>query len=107
MISRRTIIFLLLAVACFGILTYRGWEQQRPCREWQHSHAQGQVEPPPVQQPDGSIEVPFNPCYIWSEMPLIDKALALSGLAASVAFIISLLQDLARWLRTRRALRRA
>jgi hypothetical protein len=107
MISRRTIIFLLIAVTFFGVLAYRGWEQQRPCREWQHNHAKDQAEPPPVKQPDGGIEVSFNPCYIWSETPLIDKILALTGLAAGVASIVSLLQDVTRWLRKKRAIRRA
>jgi hypothetical protein len=106
MISRRTIIFLLIAVTCCGVLAYRGWEQQRPCREWQRNHAKDHAEAPPVKQPDGSIEVSFNPCYIWSETTLIDRILALTGLAAGVASIVSLLQDVTRWLRKQRALKR-
>ena len=105
MISRRTVIFIFIAVSCFGILAYRGWEQQRKCREWQHNHAEDQGEPPPVKQPDGSIEVSFHPCYMWSETPVIDKVLALTGLAAGVASIVLLFQDVVRWLRKRRPLK--
>jgi hypothetical protein len=102
MISRRTIVFFVISIVCFGILKYRTWEQDRPCREWQRNHAQGQTDPPPVQQPDGSTEVAFNPCFMWREMPVIDKLLVLGGFVSSVAFVVSLIQDFVWWLRRRR-----
>ena len=34
MISRRTTLFLAIALVCFGILEYRTWEQELPCRDW-------------------------------------------------------------------------
>jgi hypothetical protein len=104
MISRRTILFFLIAMACFSVLTYRTWEQERPCREWKHNHGAGQPEPAPVQQPDGSFSVTFNPCSLWHAMAWLDKALALVGFASSVAFIVSLIQDVLIWQRKRRSL---
>ncbi len=105
MISRRTITFLLIALACFGVLTYRTWEQERPCREWRLHQGARQPETAPVLQPDGSFSIAFNPCYEWREMAWQDKTIALVGFAASVAFIISLLQDLLIWWKKAKALR--
>jgi hypothetical protein len=104
MISRRTILFFLIAMTCFSVLTYRTWEQERPCREWKHNHAAGQAEPAPVRQPDGSFSVTLNPCNLWYAMAWLDRALALIGFASSVAFIISLIQDVLIWQRKRRSL---
>jgi hypothetical protein len=100
-ISRRTIIFFLIAAASIGILTYRTWEQERPCREWRRAHDFGQPDAAPVRQPDGTVSVTFNPCGFWYEMPWIDKLLAMIGFSASVAFVISLVQDIVRWFKSR------
>jgi hypothetical protein len=101
-ISRRTVIFFLIAAVSFGILTYRMWEQERPCREWKHSHPLGQPEPAPIQQPDGTVSITINPCDLWYDMfSWIDKLLGLTGFFASIAFVISLVQDLVRWFRRR------
>lgn len=105
MISRRTILFFIIAVTCFGILMARTWEQERPCREWKSVQPQVEVRSSPVSQEDGSVSVAFNPCNVWYELPWLDKSLALGGFAASVAFVISLIQDLARWFRRRWARR--
>src|SRR5277367_3371711 len=107
MISRRTILFFLIAIACVGVLRYRTWEQERPCREWKHNRQGGQPEPAPVQQPDGSFSVTFNPCNLWYAMAWLDKALALFGFASGVAFIISLTEDALIWHRKRRSLMKA
>ena len=101
MISRRTIFFFLLAVACAGVLKYRTWEQDRPCREWKHHHSLSEPEPAPIKQPDGSFTVTLNPCDFTYEMPWIDRLLVLCGFASAVAFAISLTQDLIRWLKVR------
>ena len=69
-----------------------------------HNHAAGQAEPAAVQQPGGSISVTFNPCNLWYAMAWLDQALALVGFASSVAFIISLIQDVLIWQRKRRSL---
>ena len=102
MISKRTIIFFLIAVASLGVLAYRTWELERPCREWKHSHDFGQSDPTPIRQADGTYIVTFNPCGLWYEMPWIDKVLALIGFSATVAFVISIIQDLVRWIKRRR-----
>jgi hypothetical protein len=104
MISRRTIVFFLIAMTCFSVLTYRTWERERPCRECKHNHGADQAESAPVQQPDGSFSVTFNPCNLWYAMAWLDQALALVGFASSVAFIISLIQDVLIWQRKRRSL---
>jgi len=101
MISRRTIIFFLIAATSFGILTYRAWDENRPCREWRHAHPSDQPDAP-VQQQDGTSTFSFNPCALWYAMPPIDFLLAWTGFAASVAFIASLIQDLIRWFKRRR-----
>jgi hypothetical protein len=100
-ISRRTIIFFLIAAASIGILTYRTWEQERPCREWRRAHDFGQPDPAPVRQPDGTVSVTFNPCDLWYDISWIDKLLFLTGFSASVAFVISLVQDIVRWVKQR------
>ena len=105
MISRQTILLFFIAVTCFGILTARTWEQERPCREWKSLHLQGEVRPPPESEGDGTVSVTFNPCNFLYELPWLDKGLALGGFAASVAFVISLIQDLARWFSRRKARR--
>lgn len=107
MISRRTTIFFSIAMACFSVLRYRTWEQERPCREWKHNHVAGQAEPAPVQQPDGSFAATFVPCNLWHAMAWLDKALVLLGFASSVAFIISLIQDVLVWQKKRRRLIKA
>jgi hypothetical protein len=95
-ISRRTIIFFLIFVTSFAILTYRRWEQERPCREWKAHHF-GQPEPAPIRQPDGTVSVTLNPCGLWYAMPLVDMLLVLTGFSAGVAFVTSLIQDIVRW----------
>jgi len=104
MISRRTILFFLIAVTCFSVLKYRTWEQVRPCREWKHNQVSGQPKPAPVQQPDDNFSATFSPCTLWHAMARLDKALAILGFASSVAFIISLVQDALVWQRKRRRL---
>jgi hypothetical protein len=83
---------LSVTLAAFGVLEYRTWEQQRPCRAWKSSHDPGQSL---AQEPDGVIS--FDPCNLWREMPWIDKALALIGFSSSVAFLVSLIQDVVPW----------
>jgi hypothetical protein len=100
-ISRRTIVFFLIAAASIGFLPYRIWEQERPCREWRRVHDFGQTDPAPVRQPDGTVNATFNPCNLWYDMPWIDKLLVLTGFSASVAFVISLIQDIVRWFKRR------
>jgi hypothetical protein len=100
-ISWRTIVLFLVAAASIGILTYRNWERERPCREWRRAHDFGQPDPAPVRQPDGTVSVTFNPCNLWYDMPWIDKLLVLTGFSASVAFVISLVQDIVCWFKRR------
>ena len=101
MISRRTIIFFLIAAASIGLLAYRTWEQERPCREWRRSHDFRQSDPAPVRQPDGTVSITFNPCNLWYGMFWIDKLIVLIGFSASVAFVISLVQDIVCWFKRR------
>jgi hypothetical protein len=105
MISSRTILFFLFAVACFSILKYRTWEQDRPCREWKQKHAAATPASDFVRQADGSFSASFNPCNFNYSMAWLDRALGFVGFAATVAFVISLTQDVIRW-RKRRLLQR-
>ena len=101
MISRRTILFFLVAVLCVGVIKYQTWEQDRPCREWKHHHSLNEPDPAPIKQPDGNFTVTMTPCDFFPETSLADRLVALLGFASAVAFIISLIQDLLRWLKRR------
>ncbi len=102
-ISRRTVIFFLITIVSFGVLTWRVWDQEKPCREWKHAHDFGVPDSAPVRQSDGSYVVAFNPCNVWYAMPWIDKVLALVLFSSSAAFLISVTQDFLRWFRRRRS----
>ena len=103
-ISRRTIIWLLLLAASWGFLAYRSWHEGRSCREWMRAN-HGMSLPPPVQQPDGTYTVSFSPCDLWQSMPLIDELAALFAVITAVGFLSSLVKDIIHWMRLRRAAR--
>ncbi len=50
-----------------------------------------------------AAEVGFmpDPCQVWRELPLLDKFAALGVFGFGVAFVISLLQDIFYWLKTK------
>lgn len=100
LVSRRTIILFSLAVASFAILINRTWEQKRPCREWRDSQKYHPSKAALNQQPD--TPVVLDPCSLWiREMPWIDKLLAFLVFSSTVAFMISLIQDVVHYLQRR------
>jgi hypothetical protein len=102
MISRTTVILFLLTVALWSLVYYVSWDFERPCREWRQSHAAGTSTDRTEQQPDGTDSVSFNPCNLWYAMPLLIKIPVLLAFVFTVAFLTSLVQDIARALRRRR-----
>ena len=101
MISRRTLLFFLVAVIAVGVFEYRTRELFRPCREWKHHHSLSEPAPAPVQQPDGSFTATLNPCNFQPEASVFDRLVALLGFVFAIAFVTSLSQDLIRWVKRR------
>ncbi len=103
MLSRRTIACLVIALASFGYLEYRSWQESRPCREWHQTHRSTQPDTAETQAPDGSVSMEFTSCSFLIEPDLEDRLIGLTGLISTFSFLISLIQDLSRHFRRKRS----
>ena len=101
MLSRRTILFLVLSLIFCGITAYRAHIEARPCESWKASHPSDKARSSEIREPDGSYTVTFSPCEIWVEPSPVDKVFALSAFVTTIAFLGSFAQEVWRWARLR------
>jgi hypothetical protein len=106
-ISRVTVIWLVLLLGFSAALWYDGYQQAGPCRQWKAAHPG--VDPNSLkdtveEEPDGTYTMSFNPCtvVVWRSMPFWVKLCAIGWLVSLIGFLRSFVRDVVRYLRARR-----
>ena len=103
MISRATVVWLVLLLGFSAALWYDGYQQGAPCRQWKAAHPGVDPRKAEVMQegPDPGFSESFNPCTVveWRSLPLWVKLCAIGWLISLIGFLQNLVRDIVRYWR--------
>jgi hypothetical protein len=97
-ISKRTVVWFGAWVMLTGILIVPEYLARRSC-EAQHRLSSSIIHHVSYQNGDSPH---FDPCFVYSPTPLWKELVCLLWLVALIAWPIFLIEDIVRWLRSRR-----
>ena len=94
MLSRRTIIWLVIALISTAILTYRVMDFQRTCRAYgaAHTYKANKAEPP--SKPEDTVYFNYDPCAYEDPSPIDEKILTLIAIVSVPVSLVRSIRDL-------------
>ena len=103
MLSRRTIIWLVIAFVSTAILTYRVKEFQRTCRAYVAAHSSNANKAVPPSKPGDTVYADFDLCAYEDPSPIDERILCLIAIVAIPVSLARSIRDLHRHFKRKQA----